>query len=31
VAVDAELKKRPDARVIVIPDALLALPIVRGE
>ena len=30
-AVDAELKKRPDARVIVIPDALLALPIVRGE
>jgi nickel-dependent lactate racemase len=30
-AVDAELKKRPDARVIVIPDALLTLPIVRGE
>jgi len=29
--VDAELKKRPDARVIVIPDALLALSIVRGE
>jgi len=29
-AFDLELKRRPHARVVVIPDALLSLPIVRG-
>jgi nickel-dependent lactate racemase len=29
-ALNEELRRRPDARVIVIPDALLALPVVRG-
>jgi len=28
-ALDAELKRRPDARVMVIPDALLTLPILK--
>jgi len=30
-ALDQELKRRPRARVVVIPDALLSLPIVRGR
>lgn len=30
-ALDQELKRRPDARVVVIPDALLSLPIVGGR
>lgn len=28
-ALDAELKRRPDARVMVIPDALLTLPVLK--
>ncbi|PKN67124.1 MAG: hypothetical protein CVU57_04025 [Deltaproteobacteria bacterium HGW-Deltaproteobacteria-15] len=30
-AVDRELQRRPDARVVIIPDALLSLPIVSGR
>lgn len=30
-ALDAEIRRRPAARVIVIPDALLTLPMIRGE